>query len=211
MPLIIRSSRSKIHINGGKTKAHADSLSAHEILLNKLQDRVENPYGQRFDAFTFHYAFEYLKRKNPRTMFISFDETDQHGHGGRYDEYLRSAHRTDQMIAELWDWLQTQEQYKDKTTLIITTDHGRGKGAKGSWKKHNRLGPGANQIWLAVIGPDTPPIGEVKVAGKYYQKQIPKTAAALLGLDYKNVQPVGQVITGIIPLYNQPVQYGNSK
>jgi hypothetical protein len=211
IPFIIRSSQSKIHVNSGNAKALADSLSDEEMLLNKLQDRAKNPHGKRFDAFTFHYAFEYLKREMPRFTFISFDETDEHGHGGRYDEYLKSAYKTDQMIGELWDWLQTQEQYKDKTTLLITTDHGRGKGARGSWKKHNRLAPGSNQIWLAVIGPDTPPTGEVKVAGKYYQKQIPKTAAAILGFDYTNVQPVGEVIAEIIPTYTQPVQYGTTK
>jgi hypothetical protein len=211
IPYIIRSSASKIHANGGREKAAADSLTINELFLNELIERTPNPYGERFDAFTFHYAFEYLKRKLPRTMFISFDETDEHAHGGRYDEYLKSAHRTDQMIEELWTWLQLQEQYKDKTTLIIATDHGRGKGAKRSWKKHNRLAPGSNQMWFAVIGPDTPPMGEIKVAGKYYQKQIAKTAAAFLGLDYTNVQPVGSVIKEVIPTYDLAVQYGATK
>jgi hypothetical protein len=211
VPYIIRRSTSLIHANGGKEKASADSLSANELFLNDLLDRTPNPYGQRFDAFTFYYAFEYLKRKSPRTMFISFDETDEHAHGGRYDEYLNSAHRTDQMIQELWTWIQSTEQYKDKTTLIITTDHGRGRGTKNSWKKHNRLAPGSYQMWFAVIGPDTPPIGEIKVAGKYYQKQIAKTAAAFLGLDYTNEQPVGAVIKDVIPTYNLAVQYGATK
>jgi hypothetical protein len=207
IPYIIRSSTSKIHVNGGKEKASADSLSINELFLNDLIERTPNPYGERFDAFTFYYAFEYLKRKSPRTMFISFDETDEHAHGGRYDEYLKSAHRTDQMIGELWAWLQSHEQYKEKTTLIVTTDHGRGKNSKRNWKKHNRLIPGSNQMWFAVIGPDTPPVGEVKVAGKYYQKQIAKTAAAFLGFNYTNVQPVGAVIKDVIPTYGLSVQY----
>jgi hypothetical protein len=66
-------------------------------------------------------------------------------------------------------------------------------------------------MWFAVIGPDTPPVGEVKVAGKYYQKQIAKTAAAFLGLNYTNVQPVGAVIKDVIPTHGLAVQYGATK
>jgi hypothetical protein len=199
IPLIIRSKTANIHANGGREKVSADKLSDNESLLNELQDHINNPYGERFDAFTFYYAFEYLKREAPRTLFISFDETDEHGHGGRYDEYLKSAHHTDQMIGELWHWLQSQEQYKDKTTLIITTDHGRGKGSNGSWKRHGRFTPGSYQTWFAVIGPDTPAMGEIKLPGKHYQKQIAKTAAAFLGLKYENIHSVGDVIKTALP------------
>jgi hypothetical protein len=130
-------------------------------------------------------------------MFIGFDETDEHGHGGRYDEYLKSAHQADQMIAELWQWTQAQKDYKDQTTLIITTDHGRGKG-KHSWRKHKLLVPGSAQIWFAVLGPDTPAFGEMKTPVKYYQKQIAKTIAAFLRLDYRQIEPVGEVVQTMI-------------
>lgn len=194
MPFIVRSSTSGIFVNSGKNRASGDSLSERELQLNELQNYIRNPYGSRYDAFTFLYATEYLKRRRPRVMFISLDETDEHGHGGRYDQYLRSAHKADAMIRQLWNWIQSDEQYANKTTLIITTDHGRGKGPKRAWKSHGRLVSGSSQMWFVVIGPDTPALGEMKTGSQYFQKQIAKTAAAFLGLNYLNQEPVGEVV-----------------
>jgi bisphosphoglycerate-independent phosphoglycerate mutase (AlkP superfamily) len=134
-----------------------------------------------------------MKRERPRVIFIGFDETDEHGHGGRYDEYLKSAHKADRLIGELWAYIQSDPFYRDQTTLLITTDHGRGKG-RNSWRKHQLLSPGSGQIWFAVLGPDTPAFGEMKFRSKYYQKQVASTVAAFLGLPYKQKEPVGEVI-----------------
>jgi hypothetical protein len=191
-PYILRESESGIYVNAGVDTA-AGNISDQEEWLNRNQAIIKNPHGPRYDAFTFRYAMEYLKRERPKILFLSFDETDEHGHGGRYDEYLKSAHQADQMIGELWQWLQTQDDYKDKTTMLITTDHGRGSGKK-LWKSHKALVPGSGQIWFAVIGPDTPSFGEMKTSGKYYQKQVAKTIAAFLGEDYQNIDPVGDVV-----------------
>lgn len=196
IPFIIRAEEAGITNNCGKRLATSDSLTQSEILLNELQQLI-NPSGERLDAFTFYYAFEYLKKERPRVLYIGLDETDQHGHGGRYDSYLKAAHQADAMIRLLWDWLQTDAQYKNKTTLLITTDHGRGKGAKHAWKDHGRLAFGSGQMWFALIGPDTPPTGEMKVEQRLFQKQLAKTMAALLGLNYLNIEPVGEQIESV--------------
>ncbi len=44
--------------------------------------------------------------------------------------------------------------------------------------------PDADQIWIAILGPDTPALGEVKKEQQLYQNQVAKTLAALLGFDY---------------------------
>ncbi len=194
IPYIVRAQASGIPANAGEEHANGDTLTDSEMLLNELQPILKNHHGERYDAFTFYYAFEYLKRERPHVMFISFDETDEHGHGGRYDEYLKSAHHTDRMIGLLWNWLQSQDQYKGKTTLLVTTDHGRGLAARKGWKNHGRLIPGSSQMWFAVIGPDTPALGEMKNEGQYFQKQVAKTIAAFLGMQYENTEPVGPVV-----------------
>jgi len=144
---------------------------------------------------TFYHAFEYLRMQRPKVLFLSVDGTDDHSHSGRYGEYLIYANKADQMIEEMWNWLQSQDDYNDKTTLIITTDHGRGKGSNRSWKTHGRWALGSNQIWMAVLGPDTPPLGEMKTNARYYQKQIAKTVASFLGMGYNNSRrEVGEII-----------------
>jgi hypothetical protein len=191
-PYILREERSGIAVNAGTDKAEGQ-ITEHEKWLNESQTVLQNPHGSRYDSFTYRFAFEYLKRERPRVMLIAFDETDEHAHGGRYDEYLKAAHNADKMISELWQWIQADPQYKDQTTLFITTDHGRGNG-KNSWKKHQLLTRGSRQIWFAVMGPDTPSFGEMKFKSKYYQKQVASTIAAFLGLQYQHVEPVGDVV-----------------
>ena len=65
---------------------------------------------------------------------------------------------------------------------------------KEDWKHHGQKIAEADQIWMAVIGPDTPSSGELKGESQYYQNQVARTMAALLGLDYKQDKPVGDSI-----------------
>ena len=68
--------------------------------------------------------------------YIAFDETDEFAHDIKYDNYLYAIKRLDNYIENLWLWLQSQDNYKNKTTLIITTDHGRGKYLNDKWGSH---------------------------------------------------------------------------
>jgi bisphosphoglycerate-independent phosphoglycerate mutase (AlkP superfamily) len=137
-----------------------------------------------------------MKKNKPRVMYFAFDETDDFAHHGEYGAYLNSAHYTDGFISELWDYIQSDATYKNKTTLIITCDHGRGNNAI-EWKDHGRKINGADQIWLAIMGPDTPATGEVKSDQQLYQNQIAKTLAGLLDLDYRGDDEVGAVISTV--------------
>jgi hypothetical protein len=190
---VTRETSSGVPANTGRELA-TGNLSDRAQLVNELQTLLPSGHSARYDAFTFYQAFEYLKQERPRVLFMSFDETDAHGHGGQYDQYLRSANKSDEMLQRLWTWVQNDPQYKGKTTLLISTDHGRGRGGKQSWKSHGLLQFGSGQIWMAAIGPDTPPTGEMKTSMHLLQKQFAKTAAAFLGLNYVNVSPVGDVI-----------------
>ena len=195
-PYIINERRSGVPVNAGYEAATGD-LTEREKFLNEMQAQIPQRWGSvRFDAFTHHYALEYLKKHQPRVMFVGYGETDDFAHDGRYDSYLKSAWQTDQFIKELWEWVQSHPQYKDKTTFIITTDHGRGTVPVETWRSHGSKVNGADQIWIAVIGPDTPALGEVKTSGQLYQNQVARTAAALLGVDY-DAKGAGKEITQV--------------
>lgn len=192
-PWIVNERRSGIPVNAGFREAEGANLTEKERFLNELQRQVPSPWSTvRLDAFTHQYALEHLKKHTPRLIYIAYGETDDFAHDAEYDSYLEAAHRTDNFIRELWDWVQSQEAYRDKTTFLITTDHGRGEGDE--WTGHGSDVEGAEAIWIAVLGPDTRSVGEVKAATTYYQNQVAKTAAALLGLDYSNEREVGAVI-----------------
>jgi hypothetical protein len=68
-------------------------------------------------------------------------------------------------------------------TFIITCDHGRGSGLK-EWRNHDKNVDGAENIWIAVLGPDTPGKGEMTNVPRVTQSQIAATIAALLGQNY---------------------------
>lgn len=185
-PAIINTNRNKILVNSGIAPFTSSKLSPSQQLLNELIGELPFLGQTRPDALTFHLAFEYLKQNKPSVLYLSFDETDHFAHEGKYDLYLNSVRYTDAFIDKLWSWLQTQPQYKDKTTLIITTDHGRGSAESGQWKDHGQKVNGADQIWMAILGPDTPAMGELKTNGQWYQNQVAKTMAALLGVNFIN-------------------------
>lgn len=189
-PYIINAKRSGVPVNAGIVEK--TNPNEKEKWTNEVMHQVPNPLGDiRLDVFTFNYAFEHLKRERPRVLYIAFDETDDFAHAGKYDLYLHAAHYTDQFIKNLWNWCQQDSQYRGKTTLIITTDHGRGSEAKDAWRHHGSKVNHADEIWMAVIGPDTPALGEVKVKGQLYQNQVAQTMAALLKLSYESNQSVG--------------------
>jgi hypothetical protein len=194
-PYILNTQRSGVFVN-----ADVDTLrfNTPELkLINDMQFLTSKPVGERPDIFTYFAAREYLKAYKPKVLYIAFDETDDLAHEGQYDQYLGAAHAEDAMIGDLWRTIQRMPDYENKTTLIITCDHGRGNEVKEEWKHHGQKIKDAGQIWIAAIGPDTAPTGEVKSKGLLYQRQIATTLAALLGLAFKPDHPVMKPISTI--------------
>jgi arylsulfatase A-like enzyme len=132
---------------------------------------------------------DFLPTHQSRVLFVGYGETDNWAHAGRYDLVLHSAHVFDQFVEELWNTLQRLPAYRDQTTFIITTDHGRGSGLT-QWKEHGVEEPGSENIWIAVMGPDTAALGERRHTPEVHQAQIAATVAALLGKDYRQAVPV---------------------
>ena len=180
-PFILNEERSGMLVNSGYENVDEDSGSENQTLLNKVQtEAVYNKGGTRHDQLTFLTAKEYIRRHQPKVMLVGLGETDEYAHGGRYDLYLEQANKVDRMLAELWHWVQTTPGYKDNTTLLITTDHGRGSLDK-NWTSHSSFIRGSSQTWLALIGPDIQPLGEIKEDQQLYQEQIADLIAGLVG------------------------------
>ena len=84
------------------------------------------------------------------------------------------------------------------TTLIFSTDHGRGEG-QSDWRDHGKKVKGAEFIWIGFLGPDTPALGERTNTAMVTQSQVAATLAALLGEDYeaavpKAAKPIAEVL-----------------
>ena len=83
--------------------------------------------------------------------------------------------------------MQARPEYRDKTALVLTTDHGRG-GGQADWIDHGRDVPGAEAIWIAVMGPGTPAAGR-RQGVETTQSQVAATIAGLLGEDFVAASP----------------------
>jgi len=197
-PYILNKWRSGIYMNSNDDLI--DSTTDHSGLINDIQTLSSKPIDVRLDVLTYIGAREYLKVKCPKVLCIGFDETDDFAHKGDYEQYLKSAHSQDAMIADLWHTLQSLPQYKDKTTLIITCDHGRGDKIKDNWTDHGDEIMESGEIWMAAIGPDMPVTGEVKQPEQIYQKQLAPTIAKLIGFDFINTQSANAPIAGLLKL-----------
>jgi arylsulfatase A-like enzyme len=172
-----------IYINAGRNPSSLPQRSEVVAAVNRLQR--EAPFddaSMRFDAFTFALAMEYLKAVKPRTFYLALGETDDWAHARRYDRVLGAIGFFDSALERLWSWLQTTPPYAGATTMIVTSDHGRG-ATLGDWHGHGAKVEGAENIWLAVFGPDTPAAGEISGGAPCAQRDVAPTALALLGVD----------------------------
>jgi hypothetical protein len=70
----------------------------------------------------------------------------------------------------------------------MTTDHGRGRSPR-DWVEHGEKTAGSEDIWVAVIGPDAPRIGEATETPTVRQSDVAATILRLLGLDPKDWNP----------------------
>lgn len=186
---IFNEKRSHLPVRSGTNLIDSKDPSPEGRLLSELyQTTAPLEYPDPLDPFLHVVVRMHLKSHHPRVMFIGYGDTDSWQHLGRYDAFLQTAHAFDGFVADLWQQIQSMPEYKDQTTLIISTDHGRGSGLV-EWKEHGAEEKGSGNVWIAVLGPDTPALGERQHAPTVTQSQIAATIAALLGQDYRAYKP----------------------
>ncbi len=181
-PYILNTARNGLPVNSGYVPT--EGVTDAQLLINTVQrESVIDKKSTRYDQLTFIAAKEYLQHNRPRVFCLGLGETDEYAHDGRYDLYLQQATQVDRMIAELWHWVQTTPGYKNNTTFIITTDHGRGS-RTGNWTSHGEFINGSSQTWFAVMGPGIDPAGEIKSNEQHYLQQLAQTMAGILGEEF---------------------------
>lgn len=187
-PFIFNAGRAGFPVDGSVEPFHAGTMTPGLALLARLREETPRRWGAQFDSILFRTAHEWFVANRPRVLFVGLGETDEWAHEGRYDQYLIAARRADSYLQELWETCQAHPQYRGRTSIVITTDHGRGDPAVGAdWRSHGAEHTGSRYIWIGVLGPDTPALGERP--GPVTQAQVAATLAALLGHDYAADQP----------------------
>ncbi len=189
-PFILNEKRSGFPINSGYEMLNEKEDSGNTV-INEVQENVVEKKHTRYDMLTYLSAKGYIEQNHPKVVFLGFGETDESAHQAKYDMYLQKAHQFDEMVSQLWYYVQTDPFYKDNTVFLITTDHGRGS-KPSTWKSHGFWIKGSGEVWLAMLGGGIAPASETKGPQQLYQKQIASTIAMLLGEDFKAEHPIGK-------------------
>ena len=186
---IFNEKRSGLVMQTGWDLPEKGKLTPRQELMNELY-RTTTPLDNEdtYNSFIQVPLLEYVKTGQPRVLFVGYGETDNWAHSGRYDLVLESAHGFDHFVQQLWEQMQSKPEYRDQTTFILTTDHGRGSGPT-EWKEHGVDQKGSENVWIAVMGPDTAARGERENIAPVTQAQIAATVAAFLGKDYPREVP----------------------
>ena len=187
LPWILNEPRSGVVSNGdGPPLTHP--ANERQRAINEFAADLPPVWGTtRFDAATGAGAIEYLKTHRPRVLYVMLGETDEWAHGRRYDLYLDAAWRNDRFVRQLWETAQSMPEYANQTALLLSTDHGRGEGAR-DWTSHGRDVPAADRIWIGAMGPSIAAVG-VRESITSTQAQVAATIAAVLGEDFTAAAP----------------------
>ena len=187
LPSILNVERSGLTVGSGWTPVPAP-LTERDRAINVLATDLPRLWGYGPpDAPVVYAAIEQLRTHRPRVLYVMLGEGDEWAHEGRYDLYLDAAQRADRFIERIWNIVQSMSEYKDRTTLLVTTDHGRGATTK-DWMNHGRDVPAAERTWIALIGAGVPQLG-IRRDVKVTTSQIAATIAALVDEDFRAAVP----------------------
>jgi hypothetical protein len=148
------------------------------------------------DELSFYIARRLMEQVAPRLLWITFHDMDV-AHCGAYSLYVDGIRRTDRLCADVWNTIQSNPEYKDKTTLLILPDFGRDgdEDTGGNGFQHHRTGsPMARTTWLMAIGPG---IRQNTVVSRPVESvDLTPTIAKMLGCDARYSS--GSLLTEIV-------------
>jgi hypothetical protein len=184
-------------MSGARDPVPAALTTPEMDLYNGLRPEIQQLWEESSnDVLSYRIGIEYIKKHHPRVLWLGLGQSDDWAHARRYDLVLDYLHLADRMLADLWRMLQSIDQYRGNTTLIITTDHGRGR-TPADWAEHDAGIQGCQDIWIAILGPRTPALGEARDFADVTQSDIAATMLQYLGLDARAFNPAaGPAIPG---------------
>jgi hypothetical protein len=131
------------------------------------------------EAATWAVTRHAIEDVRPSLLVVNFGEMDEIAHAGirwMVDDSLR---RLDRIVVALWELLEQTDTYAGRTTLLVTTDHGRHDLEHGGFQHHGCDCPGCRHCFLLSIGPDSPAGHTVETRCNFLD--LAPTVGALLG------------------------------
>lgn len=132
------------------------------------------------DAATWQQVEKVFAQHAPKVSLINLLAVDANGHQGNWEGYKKALLACDTYAARLWNLIQSHPAMKNKTTLLITNDHGRHlDGHKDGFVSHGDHCMGCKHISLLALGPDIKK--DTRLSSPAELIDIPATIAHLMG------------------------------
>lgn len=175
----------------GKTNCSKVNYSDHPFYGEPLKASIDSPPDiyDRSDLETWSRTQAIMDQYHPSLVFLHLGDVDHYGHL-QWNAYVNAIKQADRYVDDLWNKIQSDSIYKDQTTLIITTDHGRHTNSFGG---HGGICDGCKNTFLFAIGPDIK-IGQESNSRKE-QIDIAPTIGRLMGFETPLAQ--GSLLTEI--------------
>ncbi len=160
--------------------------NVRETLTRGLVEFINGPEAPTSgDELTFFIAREVMREFAPRLMLVNFWDMDV-AHWGSYSLYLQAITKTDRLTGMLWDEIQSNQQYKDKTTLLVLPELGRDGDANtaNGFLNHRSGDPSCRNMWMLALGAGVP-AGETE--RPVFHIDVSATAAELLGVKFEGI------------------------
>jgi hypothetical protein len=136
----------------GSGTTPGDNISA--TVLDAIQELVRTHDPVTGDEFTFLVATEVMRRFSPPLLVMSFSDVEV-AHFGSYSLHLAGIRTLDRLVRELWDEIETNPQYRGRTTLFVLPEFGRDlDGSPTNGFFNHRLDNDSTRLtWMMCLGP----------------------------------------------------------
>lgn len=123
------------------------------------------------DGEVYEEAARIMNLHDPHLLLIHMGDVDWSGHRGPWDFHISKIAKVDTLVYRIWNTLiqRPGSPYEDRTTMMVTTDHGRHSNTHGGlifkegkytyhpgYREHGCFCHGCQRLFLLALGPDTP-------------------------------------------------------
>ncbi len=98
-------------------------------------------------------ALQVMEDHHPHFLWIYLADVDHEGHSGVWSNYTGAIQTADSLVDVIWNAIQSDQFYKDATTMIVTNDHGRHDDQHGGFSGHGCGCNGCRHIQFLAVGP----------------------------------------------------------
>jgi len=106
------------------------------------------------DELSVYVVRRLMQQLAPSLLWVTMHDIDI-AHAGAYSLYIEGIRRSDRLCAELWKVIQSEPEYRGKTTMFILPDFGRDADddSGGNGFQHHRTGDALSRTtWMMALG-----------------------------------------------------------